>query len=140
MSWPWYAAAAAVLYGLHQVFTKMASGHISDGLGGLTVEFSAASTIALYLGVLKVAGMWTQTANTTGLIYSVLTGVCVGFGTICFFLMFQKGGPLSAVPAVLAIGAALMVLIGIFGFGEPADVRKLLGMILSICAFVLLWS
>jgi len=38
----------------------------------------------------------------------VLTGICVGGGTIAFFLLFQKGGPLSAVPIVLAGGAALM--------------------------------
>ncbi len=30
-----YAVGAAVLYGAHQIFTKMASDRISDGLGGL---------------------------------------------------------------------------------------------------------
>jgi len=33
-AWFWYAIGAAVLYGLHQVFTKMAANGISDGLGG----------------------------------------------------------------------------------------------------------
>jgi transporter family protein len=33
--WFWYAIAAAVLYGLHQVFTKLAADRIGDGLGRL---------------------------------------------------------------------------------------------------------
>ena len=36
-TWFWYAIAAAILYGLHQVFTKLAAPFISDGLGGLVV-------------------------------------------------------------------------------------------------------
>jgi uncharacterized membrane protein len=52
--WFWYAIAAAVLYGLHQVFTKLASERIGDGLGGFIVEISAALIIALYLVYLKI--------------------------------------------------------------------------------------
>ena len=32
-SWFWYAVAAAVLYGAHQIFTRLASERIGDGLG-----------------------------------------------------------------------------------------------------------
>jgi len=49
-TWFWYAILAAVLYGLHQVFTKLAAEHIGDGLGGFVVETTAALTIAVYLG------------------------------------------------------------------------------------------
>lgn len=63
--WFWYAIAAAVLYGLHQVFTKLAADHISDGLGGLVVEGTAAVTIAAYLIFLWLSGTWTQKATTT---------------------------------------------------------------------------
>jgi transporter family protein len=37
-TWFYYAVGAAVLYGLHQIFTKMAADRISDGLGGFVVE------------------------------------------------------------------------------------------------------
>ena len=43
--WFWYALVAAILYGAHQIFTKLASDRISDGLGGFVVEASAAVTI-----------------------------------------------------------------------------------------------
>src|SRR5216117_3856099 len=105
-TWFWYAVAAAVLYGAHQIFTRMAADHIGEGLGGFVVEATAALSILLYLMFLWVAGRWNQKFSAAGLSYSLLTGICVGAGTIAFFLLFQKGGPLSAVPIILAVGAA----------------------------------
>ena len=48
MNWFWYAVAAAILYGLRQIFTKLASARISDGLGGFVVI--AATTRSLLPG------------------------------------------------------------------------------------------
>jgi bacterial/archaeal transporter family protein len=70
--WFWYAIAAAVLYGLHQVFTKLASQHIGDGVGGFVVELTAALIIALYLVYLKFFGEWKQTLSSRGVFYSVI--------------------------------------------------------------------
>jgi transporter family protein len=61
----------------------------------------------------------------------------VGAGTIAFFLLFQNGGPLSAVPAVLAGGAALMAAAGIIGFGDPVRPLRLVGIILSLVGLYL---
>ncbi len=137
-NWFWYAVGAAILYGLHQIFTKMAADKIGDGLGGFTVEASAAITIAFYLGWLWFAGEWNQKSSGPGIFYSVLTGLCVGVGTIFFFLLFQKGGPLSAVPMILAGGAALMAVVGILFFKEPAYWQRLLGIALSLAGLFLL--
>lgn len=92
--WFWYAVVAAVLYGAHQIFTRLASGQIGDGLGGFVVEATAALSILLYLVFLYFSGRWTQKFSSEGFWYSALTGVCVGAGTIAFFLLFQRGGPL----------------------------------------------
>src|SRR6266704_6073850 len=137
---PWflYAVAAAILYGLHQVFTKLASDHIGDGLGGFVVEATAALTIAFYLVYLRFFSKWDQASTGRGVFFSVLTGLCVGAGTVMFFLLFQKGGPLSAVPMVLAGGAALMAFVGILFFKEAAAWPRLLGIILSIAGLFLL--
>jgi transporter family protein len=137
-TWFFYAIVAAVLYGLHQVFTKMAADRISDGLGGFVVEGSAALTILIYLAVLRFSGNWNQSWSVPGAFYSVVTGICVGIGTIAFFLLFQKGGPLSAVPMVLAGGAALMAVVGILFFKEAASWPKLLGIALSLIGLFLL--
>src|SRR5437588_12953627 len=101
-AWFWYAVVAAVLYGAHQIFTRLASERIGDGLGGFVVEASAALSILLYLAFLWLAGRWNQKFSMPGFNFSLLTGICVGAGTITFFLLFQKGGPLSAVPAIFS--------------------------------------
>jgi len=137
-AWFWYAVGAAVLYGAHQIFTKMASDRIGDGVGGFVVEGSAALTILAYLAALKFSGNWNQPVSAPGVWYSVLTGLCVGVGTIFFFVLFQKGGPLSAVPMILAGGAALMALAGIFFFHEKPSGARLLGIVLSIAGLFLL--
>src|ERR1041384_6444215 len=139
-TWFWYAVGAAILYGGHQIFTKLAAERISDGLGGFVVEASAALTILLYLGWLRFGGTWNQTSSAPGVFWSVLTGVCVGVGTILFFVLFQKGGPLSAVPMILAGGAALMAVAGGFFFREPASWPRLLGIAMSIIGLFLLRS
>jgi transporter family protein len=130
-AWFWYAIGAAILYGLHQVFTKMASGRIGDGVGGFVVEATAATTIFLYLALLFFRG-WNQQITTPGVLYSVLTGICVGVGTVLFFLLFQKGGPLSAVPMILAGGAAIMAIIGICCFKEPLTWQRVVGIGMAI--------
>jgi transporter family protein len=137
-AWFWYAVGAALLYGLHQIFTKLASKTISDGLGGFVVEGSAALTILIYLAFLWFSGGWHQRADMAGVGWSVITGLCVGVGTIFFFLLFQKGGPLSAVPMILAGGAALMAVAGLLFFREPVTWQRLLGIGLAIAGLFLL--
>jgi transporter family protein len=136
--WFWYAVGASVLYGLHQIFTEMASDRIGDGVGGFVVEGTAALSIMGYLAVLYWSGGWNQQITSSGVFYSLLTGLCVGAGTVLFFLLFQKGGPLSAVPMILAGGAALMALAGIFFFREQASWQRLLGIVLAIAGLFLL--
>ena len=54
-AWFWYAVVAAVLYGAHQIFTRMAAVHIGEGLGGFVVEAASALSILAYLGFLWLA-------------------------------------------------------------------------------------
>ncbi len=89
-SWFWYAVVAAILYGAHQIFTRLAAERIGEGLGGFVVEATAALSILVYLLFLWLTSRWDQRSTGEGIFYSVLTGVCVGAGTIAFFLLFQK--------------------------------------------------
>jgi transporter family protein len=136
--WFWYAVAAAILYGAHQIFTRLASDSIGDGLGGFVVEGTAALTILGYLAFLWLSGRWEQKFTMIGFNYSALTGVCVGAGTVAFFMLLHRGGPLSAVPAILAGGAAIMAIAGVFFFGENMSWQRALGIMLSIVGLFLL--
>jgi len=84
----------------------MAAERISDGLGGFVVEGARRE----HPDLLRVAVDFEAlepNVERAGCVLLVLTGICVGAGTILFFLLFQKGGPLSAVPMILAGGAAI---------------------------------
>lgn len=137
-NWFWYAVVAAVLYGAHQIFTRLAAERIGDGLGGFIVEASAALSILIYLAFLWLGGRWNQKFSSAGFNYSLLTGICVGAGTIAFFLLFQKGGPLSAVPAILAGGAAIMAIAGFLFFHESLSWQRSVGILLAIAGLFLL--
>ena len=137
-AWFWYAVIAAVLYGAHQIFTRMAADHIGEGLGGFVVEATAALSILSYLAFLWLANRWDQKSSLNGIVYSVLTGICVGAGTIAFFLLFQKGGPLSSVPAILAGGAAIMAIAGILFFREPPSWQRIVGVAFAVIGLFLL--
>jgi transporter family protein len=121
-----------VLYGAHQIFTRIAADHIGEGLGGFVVEATAALSILSYLIFLWLANRWDQKASLNGILYSVLTGICVGAGTIAFFLLFQRGGPLSSVPAILAGGAAIMAVAGILFFREPPSWQRIVGIAFAL--------
>ena len=137
-AWFWYAVLAAVLYGAHQIFTRLAAERIGEGLGGFIVEASAALSILIYLAILWFAGRLSQKFSEAGLGYSLVTGICVGAGTIAFFLLFQKGGPLSSVPAILAGGAAIMAIAGILFFREPLSWQRIVGVAFAIIGLFLL--
>src|SRR6266581_5834805 len=137
-AWFWYAVVAAVLYGAHQIFTRLAAERIGEGLGGFVVEASAALSILIYLAVLWLCGRWSQKFSMPGFNYSLLTGICVGAGTIAFFLLFQKGGPLSSVPAILAGGAAIMAIAGVLFFNETASWQRIVGVVFAIIGLFLL--
>ena len=137
-TWSWLAVLAAVLYGLHQVFTRLAADRIGDGVGGFIVEASAAVSILGYLAYLKATQHWAQPITNAGIAWSLLAGVCVGAGTIAFFLLFQRGGPWSAVPMVLAGGAAIMAAVGFIAFREPVTRARVIGIVLSIAGLYLL--
>src|SRR5205823_14596970 len=137
-AWFWYAVIAAILYGAHQIFTRLAAERIGEGLGGFVVEASAALSILIYLAFLWLGGRWSQKFSMPGFNYSLLTGICVGAGTIAFFLLFQKGGPLSAVPAILAGGAAIMAIAGILFFREAPSWQRIIGVAFAIIGLFLL--
>ena len=137
-AWFLYAVIAAVLYGAHQIFTRIAADHIGEGIGGFVVEATAALSILSYLAFLWLANRWDQKSSLNGILYSVLTGICVGAGTIAFFLLFQKGGPLSSVPAILAGGAAIMAVAGILFFREPPSWQRFAGIAFAVIGLFLL--
>ena len=68
----------------------------------------------------------------------MLTGDRVVGGTIFFFVLFQKGSLLSAVPTVLPGGAGQPGSDRIAFFKEPVTAARLLGVVLALVGLFLL--
>jgi transporter family protein len=92
----------------------------------------------MYLAYVRVVQHGSQPVSAAGFVWSGVTGICVGIGTILFFLLFQHGGPLSAVPMVVAGGAAIMAVAGILVFREPVSLTRVAGIGLAIVALFLM--
>ena len=91
-AWFWYAVIAAVLYGAHQIFTRMAADHIGEGLGGFVVEATAALSILVYLAFLWIANRWDQNRVQTELFILCLLVSALAQEQSYFFYSSKKGG------------------------------------------------
>ena len=131
-------ALAAVFYGLHNIFTRAAGPQIDETVGSLLLEgFAALIILGFYL--YKRAQGAVGPVSREGVLWSLAAGVCVGLGTLAFFALFARGGELSlAGPLVLVGGSLLMVLGGIFIFGEAVSGLRLLGIGLGLVSLFLL--
>ncbi|MBX3189010.1 MAG: hypothetical protein KF819_18460 [Labilithrix sp.] len=136
---PWQIAAvgAAVLVAAHYLLVRAASGRIGDSLGALVLEGTAAVGIAVaYL--LGVRGGSVETSRA-GLVFAVLSGLCISGGSILLFQALRRGGPVASTGTiVLGGGVALSALASPWLFREPMTPRRLLGVALGIAALVVL--
>jgi transporter family protein len=127
--------AAAVLYGLHNLFTRDASGRIDDGWGALVLEATAAVGILVF----ALARRAPVGATSRGVASAMAAGLCAGAGTILFFAIFRLGGPLSvAGPIVISGGVALMAIGGIALFGETITITRAVGLAFAVAGIALL--
>ncbi|MBU4502317.1 MAG: hypothetical protein KKA79_06990 [Nanoarchaeota archaeon] len=138
----WFVAAivAAIAYGLHNVFTKLAAGNVSDSLGAFILEITAAVCILLYMFYLIFDNVKFD-FTMKGVIFSILAGLCVGLGTVLYFYIFRSGGELSiAGPLVLVGGILIMAVAGIVFFKEDITFMKVAGVVFGLISLWLLKS
>ncbi len=138
-NWKALTLVVAVLYGMHNVFTKLASGKISDVFGGLVLESSAAFLILCYAAYLSVSGKQPFACSREGLIYSLSAGASVAVGSILYFSIFRLGGNLSVAGPIILIGGTLvMVLAGFTIWRETYSPSQVIGLALGVVALWLL--
>jgi uncharacterized membrane protein len=75
----------------------------------------------------------------TGLVFSVLSGLCITGASILLFSALRKGGPVAATGTiVLGGGVALSALVAPFLFREPITARRVAGVALGLAAMIVL--
>ncbi len=138
----WFIAAlvAALAYGLHNIFTKIAAGHLSDSLGAFVLEITATVCILLYIFFLITTNE-KFSFSSRGVMFSIFAGICVGVGTVLYFYIFSHGGELSiAGPLVISGGVLLMAVAGIVFFKESVSFAKIMGIALCLVGIWMLKS
>ncbi|NUP06337.1 MAG: hypothetical protein HOW73_09790 [Polyangiaceae bacterium] len=130
------AAAACLCFALHYTALRTASGKIGDALGGFLLELAAA--IGLLILVFVTPAGDTPT-TTKGIVWSVLSGLCITGGVTFLFMSLRLGGPVASTGTIaLGGGVALAALASPFLFGESFTVRRALGVALGLAGMIVL--
>jgi multidrug transporter EmrE-like cation transporter len=122
---------------MHYLLLRGASGRIGDSLGALVLEATAALGIACAyaLGV-RSGGVATERA---GVVFAVLSGVCISGASILLFFALRRGGPVASTGTiVMGGGVAISALVSPWLFREPMTARRLIGVALGLAAIAVL--
>lgn len=135
--WQLAAVGAACFIALHYMLLRAASGRIGDSLGALVLEATAAAGIAAAY-VFGVRGE-AVTTQKPGVVFAVLSGLCISGGSILLFQALRRGGPVASTGTiVLGGGVAISALFAPWIFDERLTLRRVLGVALGVAAMVVL--
>ena len=138
MNWISYAVGAAVALAAADFFLKLAAGKLSNSLGLLI--YGSCTFIAGLSWVLldKIRGVGLH-AQTVGVVSATGVGVSFSLVTICLYLTFGAGAPVSLGAPFIRLGGLIIVsLAGLFILHEPLTWRYAVGMILAISGVFLI--
>ncbi len=135
---PWQRAAciAALCIALHYTLVRAAANRLSDTLGALVLEGTAAIGIFLYF---LVAPRSPEPTTMKGVVFAAASGICISAASILIFYALRRGGPVASTGTiVLGGGVALSAIIAPFVFGEGFTLRRGIGVGLGLAALVVL--
>ena len=138
MNWISYAIGAAVALAAADFFIKIAAGKLSNSLGLLI--YGSCTFIAGLSWVLldKIRGVGLH-AQTVGVVSATGVGVSFSLVTICLYLTFGAGAPISLGAPFIRLGGLIIVsLAGLFILHEPLTWRYAVGMVLAISGVFLI--
>ncbi len=138
-AWQIAALFASCCIAGHYLLLRAASGRIGDSLGALVLEATAAIGIAVMYAVGLRGGDLPTTRG--GVVYAVLSGLCITGASILLFYALRRGGPVAATGTiVLGGGVALSALFAPVLFREPLTLRRAVGVALGVAAMIVLSS
>lgn len=140
-SWLPLTLLGMTLYAGFNVTMKLAGERMNSLLGAFIVALVGAVTMGLTMLYLRASGQpldLSQT-TTTGVVYSVIGGLCVIGFDVVLYMLFARQAPLSVVVPIIQIGTiALMTLAGVAWFGETMSTQRVLGLVLAVASVFLL--
>ena len=138
MTWIWYAVCAALALAAADIFIKLAAGKLSSSLGLL---FYGSCTFLTGLGwvLLDRIRMVPLHAQTQGILAAIGVGVAFSIVTICLYMTFLGGAPISIASPFIRLGGLMLASVfGLILLQEPLTWRYALGMLLAVSGVYLI--
>ncbi len=131
---PWllYSLLTLALWGLWGFFSKLATGYIGPQ-SVLVYELIGSAIVTV--GVLVMIGFKPET-QPMGILFAVLTGMCLTLGTLFFFFALSRGTA-SIVTVMTALYPLVTILLLFLLYRDPLTVRQIMGMVLGFMAMIL---
>ena len=134
-AWLPLALVASLFFGLHNAFSRAASKGVSDELGVIAVQVTAAVAVFFY----SFAAARPVRIEGRSLGWAMAAGLAVGFASVLYFMLLRKGGGLSMMgPVVLAGTTIVTTLAGFIAFGEKVTALRIVGLLLATGGIALL--
>ncbi len=139
MNWLTLALATILCYSVFDLFVKLSSNKIHDGLGAFLINLISAVVVLIYLIFANFRGEKIFTIKPGGLLFSSLAGIMIGFASIFFLKMFATGTNLSIGVPLVRIGIVLIAtLFGFIILKEGFNLRYIIGFFLAIIGLYIL--
>lgn len=140
VNWVIYASGAALALAVADVMVKLAAGRIPNSLALLLYGTVPFVTGAMWFLVDRSKG--TQFAiYQPAIVYGIGVGVTYTLVTICLYVAFQAGAPISlASPLVRLGGLVVASAVGVLLWKEPLTARYLLGLVLACAGLYLMMT
>lgn len=131
MNWLATGVIAGLFFAIYNVLLKLSSAHLHALTGSIFLSLaSMLASLGLVL-ILKTTGQEVD-VSSKGIKLAIWAGVFSAFGSLFYFLMYQKKAPISLGLPLLSLSTLLFsVAIGLFFLGEKLTLLKVAGLLLA---------
>lgn len=134
-SWTVPALIASLFFAAHYLTIRAASGKVGDVFGGFLLEASAAVGLLVLMAILPTEAP----ATSRGIMWSIISGLCITGGVTFLFMALRVGGPVAGTGTIaLGGGVVLASLLAPLFFNEAITLRRAIGVGLGLAATVIL--
>jgi uncharacterized membrane protein len=138
MNWVVFGIAAGFFFAIYNAFLKLSSSHLHALIGSISLSITSAIISLGLVFVFKAAGQ-EVTITSRGTKLAIWAGVFSAFGSLLYFLMYQRKAPISLGLPLLSISTIIFsVMIGLLFFQEKLTLLKLTGLVLAIVSIYVL--
>ena len=132
-----YLIILAILgWGVGSLFYKVANDNIHPMMISIIV-----TGVYVVLDSLMLAFVpFNKSVNTTGLVFTILGGICMAVGSLGYFYALKGGGSAGTTTVLTSLYPALTILLSAIFLKETFTIKHGIGIVFALIAFALMGS